>query len=107
MAVVGIFLEEHGLVWKYSEVAVGTVLLVWFLLAAFRPEWHRRRFWGAIGAIATLHLSGWIYLANRIHHFGFALMFLLLITEITLGAGLILRMIPEDYSVMVDRIYRW
>jgi hypothetical protein len=106
-AAVGIFLGEHGVGWKYSEVGVGTVLLLWCLLAVFRPEWHRCRFWGAIAAIVALHLSGWIYLANRINHFGFALMFLFVIIEIVLGAAVILRVIPEDYSIMVDHIHRW
>jgi hypothetical protein len=60
-----------------------------------------------MAAIVVVHLTGWVYLANRIERFGFGLMFLLVIVEIMLGASVILKAIPEDYAIMVDYIYRW
>ena len=105
--VVGLLLDKQGVSWKYSETGLGTIMLLWCLLSAFRPEWHRRRFWIVLAAIITAHLAGWVYLAQRIERFGFILMFILIIVEIMLGAGVILRAIPEDYQVMVDYIYRW
>jgi hypothetical protein len=105
VGVVGTFLERQGVSWKYSEIGGGTVLLVWFLLSAFRPEWRKRRFWFVVG-IVVVHLTGWVYLTTRIERFGFPLMFILVIVEIALGASAILKAIPEDYQVMVDYISR-
>ena len=104
---ISLVLQEYGVGWKYSEIFFGTILLVWCLLSIFRPEWHRQRFWPAMIAIVAVHLTGWTYLANRIERFGFVFMFLLIIVEIMLGAGVILKSIPEDYGVMVDHIHRW
>jgi hypothetical protein len=100
-------LQQHGVSWKYSETGLGTILLVWCLLSAFRPEWRKRRFWLVMAGIVVLHLIGWVSLASRIERFGFALMLLLVIVEIMLGASVILKAIPEDYQVMVDYIHRW
>jgi hypothetical protein len=105
-SVVGIFLEQYGVSWKYSEIGFGTIILVFCLLSGFRPEWQRRRFWLVMAVIVVPHLTGWVYLANRIERFGFALGFILLIGEIVVGAGMIFKAIPEDYQVMVDYIYR-
>lgn len=106
-SVISLFLEKQGVSWKYSETGLGTILLVWCLLSAFRPEWHRRRFWLLMAAIVVAHLAVWVYLAHSIDRFGFISMFILVIVEIILGAGVILRAIPEDYQVMVDYIDRW
>jgi hypothetical protein len=107
IGIIGLFLQQRGVSWKYSEAGLGTILLVWCLLSVFRPEWHRRRFWLVMSGIVLVHLTGWVYLANRMERFGFALMFILVIVEIMLGASVILKAIPEDYQLMVDYIYRW
>ena len=104
--VISLFLEQHGISRKYSETGLATILLVSCLLLAFRPVWHRVRFWIVIATIVAVHLDGWIYLANKIERFGFALMFVLVIAEIVLGASAILTAMPEDYQVMADYIYR-
>lgn len=104
---ISLFLQQQGVSWKYLETGLGTILLVWCLLSAFRPEWPKRRFWGVIAAIVVAHLIGWVYLTNRIERFGLGLMFLLVVVEIVLGAIVVLKAIPEDYQVMVDYIHRW
>jgi len=101
--VVSIFLEQRGVKWKYSETGFGTIILVWYLLSKFRPEWHKRRFWLVMTAIMAVHLTGWVYLANRIERFGFALMFMLLVVEIVLAASAIIKATAED-SLATDRI---
>ena len=60
-----------------------------------------------MAAIIAAHLAVWVYLGHRIERFGFISMFILVIVEIIIGAGAILRAIPEDYQVMVDYIDRW
>jgi hypothetical protein len=106
-ALISLFLQQQGVSWKYSETGFGTIILVWCLLSVFRPEWQRRRFWLVMAAIVVAHLTGWVYLTNRIERFGFGLMFLLVVVEIMVGATVVLKAIPEDYQVMVDYIHRW
>ena len=103
-AAIGICLEHYGVSWKYSETGFGSLLLVWGLVSLFRPEWHRPRFWLVVSALLILHLIGWMYLARRIVHFGFALMFVLVVVEIMLGAWLILKAIPEDNTTILKYI---
>jgi hypothetical protein len=106
-AVVGAVLQEHGFGWKYSDVGITTVLLVWFLLAGFRPAWHRVRYWLLLCAIVAAHVVGWVRLTSSIEHIGFPLMFGIVIVEVFVAATLIMRAIPEDEKVMGDYINRW
>jgi len=76
------------------------------LLSIFRPEWHRPRFWMVMAAIISVHLAGWVYLANRIERFGVGLMFLMVIVELMVGASVILKAIPDDYATMLEYIHR-
>ena len=107
VAVIGAVLEGHGYGWKYSDIGITTVLLVWFLLAGFRPEWHRVRYWLVSSAIVAAHLVGWIRLTSTINHIGFPLMFAIVIAELVVAATLIVKTIPEDENVMSDYINRW
>ena len=106
-AVIGAVLEGHGFGWKYSDIGITTVALVWFLLAGFRPEWHRVRYWLVSSAILAAHLAGWVRLTRTVEHIGFPLMFAIVIAEILVAATLMVKAIPEDESVMSDYINRW
>ena len=106
-AVIGAVLRGHGFDWKYSDIGITTLLLVWFLLAGFRPEWPRVRYWLVSSAIVAAHLAGWIRLTSSIEHVGFPLMFAIVIAEFLVAATLIVKAIPEDESVMSDYINRW
>jgi hypothetical protein len=99
--------RKVGISWKYSEVAFGTAIVLWALLSGFRPEWRRARYWLVLAAVVGVHLWGWLYLARRIDRFGFALMFLLVVVELAIGASLISKLIPEDEEGMLDYINRW
>ena len=105
-AVIGAVLQGHGFRWKYSDIGFTTVLLVWFLLAGFRPEWHRVRYWLVSSAIVAAHLAVWIRLTSTIEHTGFPLMFVIVIAELVVAETLIVKAIPEDQSVMSDYINR-
>ena len=104
---VSVLMEKLGVSWKYSEIWCGTAILLWLLLSFFRPEWRRLRFWMVLAAIIGMHLCGWAFLAARIERFGFALMFVLLVVELVLGASLIAKAIPEDERSMLDHIDGW
>ena len=106
-AVIGAVLQGHGFGRKYSDIGITTVLLVWLLLAGFRPEWHRMRYWLVLSAIVAAHLAGWIYLTSAIEHVGFPLMFAIVIAELVVAGTLIVKVIPEDESVMRDYVNRW
>lgn len=106
-AVIGAVLQGQGFGWKYSDIGITTVLLVWFLLAGFRPEWHRVRYWLVLSATVVAHLVGWIQLTSTKVHIGFPLMFVIVIAELVVAAILIVKVIPEDQSVMSDYINRW
>ena len=100
-------LDQKGIPWKYSEVVFGTLLLLWLLLSGFRPEWRRARYWIAMAVTTALHLWLWLFLVSRIDRFGFALMFVLVIVELTVAGSVIAKLIPEDEKAMLEHIQRW
>ena len=110
-AIIGEGLQSKGLSQSYVETGLTTLLLLWALLAAFRPEWRRSRYWLAMLGIAVLHISFWLYIERRTGQLGFIPMFTLVAVELVVGAALIMKLIPEDqrhariHSPLVTRPY--
>ena len=106
-AAIGWVLQSHGFGWKYSDVGITTVILVWFMLAGFRPEWRRLRYWLILSVMLAAHVAGWLALASSVEHLGFPLMFVIVVAELVAAATLTVKAIPEDERVMSDYIGRW
>jgi hypothetical protein len=106
-AVIGIVLQRNGTSGVYVETAFTAVLLLWVLLAAFRPEWRRSRYWLAMAVIMGSHVALWLSLERRTGHLGFVPMFALLVVEIIIAAALVFKAMPDDAEVTRDYIRRW
>jgi hypothetical protein len=100
-------LRQKGIASPYFETGFTGVLVLWLLMAGFRPEWKRFRYWLVLLGIAASHIALWIYLERRIEHLGFVPMFALVSGEVVLGATLIAKLIPEDTQLMLEYIKRW
>ena len=106
-AIVGELLQQKGITAPYFEIGFTGILLLWLLLAGFRPEWRRIRYWLALLGIVVSHIALWVYLERRIGHMGFVPKFAMVSLELVIGATLIAKLIPEDTQAMVEYIARW
>jgi hypothetical protein len=105
--VVGEVLQNKGVAKPYVETGFTLVVLMWALLAAFRPEWRRFRYWFAMLGMAVCHTGLAGLVERRAGHLGFVSMFSLVAVEFAIGATVIMVLIPEDVEVMRDYIRRW
>lgn len=106
-ATVGWILQSWGARGAYFETAFTGLIVLWCLLSAFRSEWRRSRFWVVVSVISGLHIFLWLYLERRSGHIGFALMFVVVVLELVLGATAVVKTIPEDQQIMGEQIRRW
>jgi hypothetical protein len=106
-AILGEVLHGRGIGHMHLETAFTALLLLWALLAAFRPEWRRLRYWFAIFAAMVGHVILWVFIEQRTGHLGFFPMFGLVVAEFLLVITVIALLIPEDAQDMLDYIRRW
>jgi len=106
-AIVGELLKQNGIASPYFETGFTGILVLWVLMAGFRPEWKRFRYWLVLLGITASHIALWVYLERRIGHLGFVPMFALVSGEVLLGATLVAKLIPEDTQLMLEYIRRW
>ena len=100
-------LQHKGVTEVYLETAFTGLLVLWGLLAAFRPEWRHSRHWFVLLGIVVAHAALWILVERRVGHVGFIPMFTVVVVEFAIGAAVVVRVIPEDVQAVLDYIRRW
>jgi hypothetical protein len=106
-ALLGEVLHGRGIHQTYLEIAFTGLVILWSLLAAFRPEWRRLRYWSALLVAMVVHVCLWVFIEQRTGHLGFFPMFGLVVAEFLTAVTAITLLIPEDAQVMLDYIRRW